>query len=376
MDGFRSGPTLPYDPHRMQAPRVSPSGYRRITALATFAVAFIIVTGGAVRITGSGLGCPDWPTCAEDRLVAPWEYHAMVEFVNRTVTGLVSVAVILAVLASLRRQPRRRDLTWLSVGLVGGVIAQIILGGLTVLFELKPQFVMGHMLLSMVLLANAVVLHHRAGQPDAGPEAPGAPGGGSGPPAPTGSAAPSEIVWMGKLVLAAAGLVVFLGTVVTGSGPHGGDPDVERLSFAVPDVARAHGVSVILFLSLTLVTLWRLRAAGLRGPNAGSGLRGPNAADGLRGPNGATASEAAMRAGEILLAVSVVQAGVGYVQYFTGVPEVLVGIHIAGAAAVWGTAVRFLATLAWGSDTGRPLARPLRAEPAPAGASLGGLQPE
>ncbi|MDQ3979574.1 MAG: COX15/CtaA family protein [Actinomycetota bacterium] len=323
----------------MQAPRVSPSAYRRITALATFALAFIIVTGGAVRITDSGLGCPDWPTCAEDRLVAPWEYHAMVEFVNRTVTGLVSVAVILAVLASLRRQPRRRDLTWLSLGLVGGVVAQIILGGLTVLFHLKPQFVMGHMLLSMVLLANAVILHHRAGQPD----------GEGGRRAPVRNNVPGEVVSMGKLVLVAAGLVVFLGTVVTGSGPHGGDPDVERLSFAVPDVARAHGASVVLFLSLTLVTLWRLRRAALPGPNATIG-----------------APLAAMRAGEILLAVSVAQAAVGYIQYFTGVPELLVGIHIAGAAAVWATAVRFLATLAWGSDEERPADLAQRPEPAPA----------
>src|SRR5919202_2069669 len=174
--GSGRSPTLPYHPHRMQTPRVSPAAYRRLTAVVTVAVAFIIVTGGAVRITGSGLGCPDWPTCAQDRLVAPWEYHAMVEFVNRTVTGLVSVAVIVAVLASLLRRPRRRDLTWLSLGLVGGVVAQIVLGGLTVLFELKPGFVMAHFLLSLVLLADAVVLHHRARLPD------GRAGGPGGPP--------------------------------------------------------------------------------------------------------------------------------------------------------------------------------------------------
>jgi cytochrome c oxidase assembly protein subunit 15 len=286
----------------MQLPRFSPPAYRRITGIAVLALAFIIVTGGAVRLTDSGLGCPDWPTCAEDRVVAPWEYHAMVEFVNRTITGVVSVAVILAVLGSLRRQPRRRDLTWLSVGLVAGVLAQSILGGLTVLFELKPQFVMAHLLLSMVLLANAVVLHHRAAEPE-----------GAGQRRPL--VAP-ELRAMGRLVVVAASLVVFLGTVVTGSGPHGGDPDVERLSFDVPDVARAHGGSVMLFLLLTLITLWRLRRAG--------------------------APASLLRAGELLLAVSVAQAAVGYVQYFTGVPEVLVGVHIAGAAAVWAAAVNWL----------------------------------
>ena len=285
----------------MQAPRLAPSLFRRITFVAAVAVGFIIVTGGAVRLTGSGLGCPDWPTCESNRVVAPLEYHAMVEFVNRMITGVVSVAVIVAVLGALVRQPRRRDLTWLSLGLVGGVVAQIVLGGLTVLFHLKPQFVMGHFLLSMALLADAVVLHHRAGQPDGGTVRP---------------VVPRELRPMGWIVVAAAGLAIFLGTVVTGTGPHGGDPNVERLPFLVPDVARAHGTSVILFLGATLVTLWRLRRAG--------------------------APPALLRAGEVLVAVSVAQAGVGYAQYFLGVPVLLVGIHIAGAAAVWAAALNFL----------------------------------
>ncbi|HEX6596096.1 MAG TPA: COX15/CtaA family protein, partial [Acidimicrobiales bacterium] len=109
----------------MQAPRITPAAYRRLTLVAAIAVGFIIVTGGAVRVTGSGLGCPDWPTCDDSRVVAPLEYHAMVEFVNRTITGLVSIAVILAVLGALFRTPKRRDLTWLSLGLIGGVLAQI-----------------------------------------------------------------------------------------------------------------------------------------------------------------------------------------------------------------------------------------------------------
>src|SRR5439155_10696828 len=127
---------LPYDPRVVRLPRLSPSGYRRVTLVAVGALAFIIVTGGAVRLTGSGLGCPDWPTCEQHRLVAPAEYHAMVEFVNRVVTGIVSVAVILAVLGSLLRRPRRRDLVWLSAALAAGVVGQIVLGGLTVLFHL------------------------------------------------------------------------------------------------------------------------------------------------------------------------------------------------------------------------------------------------
>src|SRR5438105_10011011 len=148
---------------------ISPAGYRRITFVALIALGFIVVTGGAVRVTGSGLGCPDWPTCAQHRVVAPLEYHALVEFVNRVVTGAVSMVVIAAVLASVFRKPWRRDLVWLSAGLVAGVVGQIVLGGLTVLFDLKPPFVMAHFLLSLVILWCAVALHHRAGLPDDGP---------------------------------------------------------------------------------------------------------------------------------------------------------------------------------------------------------------
>jgi cytochrome c oxidase assembly protein subunit 15 len=295
----------------MRVPTLSPPAYRRITLFALLALTFIIVTGGAVRLTGSGLGCPDWPTCARNRVVAPWEYHAMVEFVNRTITGLVSVAVMLAVLGSLVRRPRRKDLLWLSVGLVGGVIGQIVLGGLTVLFELRPGFVMAHFMLSMVLLADAVVLHHRAGRPDG----------------PTRPAVGSDLLALGRLEVAAAGLVIFLGTIVTSSGPHGGDVNAERLPFVLPDVTRLHGIAVMLFLAVTLVTLFKLRRAG--------------------------ADQMIVQRSEVLLAVLVAQAALGYVQYFTGVPAVLVGFHIAGATAVWVVVLRL--HLAFSVPVARPV---------------------
>lgn len=303
----------------MRRPTVTPSAYRRMTALALAALVFIVVTGGAVRLTDSGLGCPDWPTCADERVVAPWEYHAMVEFVNRTITGLVSVAVMLAVLGSVYRVPKRRDLVWLSLGLVAGVLGQIVLGGLTVKFHLKPQFVMAHFLLSMVLVANAVVLHHRAGRP----------------PGPTRPVVDRDLNRLGAGVVAAAAVVLFLGTVVTGSGPHGGDPDVERLSFFLPDVARVHGIGVVLFLLVALAATSRVVRA--------------------RAPSDV------VRRAEVLVAVLVAQAAVGYTQYFTGVPEVLVAIHIAGATAVWVATLRFhlalSAPVAGGDEAG--------AEPAP-----------
>ncbi|MHB8671138.1 MAG: COX15/CtaA family protein, partial [Acidimicrobiales bacterium] len=279
---------------------LSPSSYRRITAGAAWALAVIVVSGGAVRLTGSGLGCPDWPTCSHHRVVAPWEYHAMVEFVNRAFTGAVSLAVVLAVLGSVVRRPRRLDLVWLSWGLVAGVLGQIVLGGLTVKFRLAPPFVMGHFLLSMLILADAVVLHHRAGLTDRDAlqtRSPSSAPGVSGP----GRA-------RGRLIVAATGLVLVLGTVVTSSGPHGGDPRAERLPFLLHDVARLHGTAVMALVALVALTAAQLWRSGAPAPD--------------------------WRAAEVLLGVLVAQAAVGYVQYFTGVPVLLVGVHLAGAAAV------------------------------------------
>jgi len=289
---------------------LSPQGYRRITLVALLSLAFIIVTGGAVRLTGSGLGCPEWPNCDEGRLVAPLDFHALVEFVNRTVTGLVSMAVIVAVLGSLVRRPRRRDLVWLSLGLVGGVIGQIVLGGLTVLFELRPPFVMAHFILSMVILANAVVLHWRAGEPYGTSQS-----AVDSPPAPPSDPGGADVRRLGTLILAITALVVFLGTVVTAAGPHGGDEDAERLDVPIHRAAQVHGAGAMLLLAMVVAMLFLL-----------SRSRYP---------------EDVRQRGRVLLAVVLAQAGIGYLQYFTGVPVLLVGAHIAGATLLWATAVRF-----------------------------------
>lgn len=288
----------------MRLPTCSPRAYRRITGAAVVALTFIIVTGAAVRLTGSGLGCPTWPNCEPGSLtpVAASSANASIEFANRLVTGAVSIAVALAVLGSLVRTPRRRDLTRLSLGLVAGVVAQIVLGGITVLTHLSPPIVMAHFLLSLVLLANAVVLHHRAGEP-AGPTRP---------------AVRPALVQLGWAVLALATVVVVTGTVVTGSGPHGGDAEVERLPYLVPDVARVHGASVLAYLTLLLGAAWHVRG-------------------------GAPAT--VVRSLTTLLAVAVAQAAVGYTQYFTGVPVLLVGVHVLGAALVWIATVRFVLSL-------------------------------
>jgi cytochrome c oxidase assembly protein subunit 15 len=286
--------------------------YRRVCLFGVWALGFIIVTGAAVRLTGSGLGCPDWPTCAANHVVAPWHYHAMIEFGNRVVTGAVSVAVIAAVLGSAVRRPRRRDLTWLSWGLVGGLIGQIVLGGESVKHHLAPPFIMAHFMLSLVLLLNAVVLAHRARLADA-------PADSDGRVRPAGQVTPLvpvEELIMGRLLPVAAGLAIFLGTVVTSTGPHGGDPTARRLELSLHNVARWHSVAVLLFLAMTLVTLWRMMQAG--------------------------APPAVMRRGEVMLVVLLAQGTVGYVQYFSGVPTWLVAIHVTLAATLWAVTVQFV----------------------------------
>lgn len=279
---------------------INPSTYRWITLVAALLLGVIIVTGGAVRLTASGLGCSSWPTCEPGRITAPPDdVHAMIEFVNRLFTGLVSVAVIVCVLGSLFRVPRRRDLVWLSLGLVAGVFAQAVLGGLTVLFELKPQFVMAHFMLSLVLLTNAIVLFRRAGQADV----------------PASLAVAPVVRTMGRVLLVVAAVVVFTGTVVTATGPHGGDEDAERFDLHLPEVARIHGTSVVVFTLLVIGIFWLLRRTS-------------------------APTSVQQRLG-VLAAVVVVQAAIGYTQWVNEIPPLLVGFHIAGATALWAAVVSF-----------------------------------
>jgi cytochrome c oxidase assembly protein subunit 15 len=282
----------------MRVPHLSPLAYRRITIAAAILLACIIVTGAAVRLTNSGLGCPVGISCPRSQLQAhgPSSEHATIEHVNRLFTGLVSVAVILAVLGSLVRVPKRRDLVWLSVGLVVGVFAQAVLGQLTVAFDLKPPFVMAHFLLSILLLTDALVLVRRAGQPDG----------------PARAVVSRRIVVLGRVLVGLAVVVLFTGTVVTGTGPHSGGgrhDDVARLDLHLADVARLHASWVWIFLAGVLMMVWRIRRD--------------------RAPKGVEQRVT------ILLVVLLAQGAIGYIQYFNDIPAFLVGLHVAGATAVW-----------------------------------------
>jgi len=311
-----------------RAPALSPTTYRRITAVALWSLVVIVVTGAGVRLTGSGLGCSSWPGCEPGQFVphGASSWNPWIEFVNRLITGAVSVAVALAVLGSLRRVGRRRDLTLLSWGLVGGVLAQIVLGAVVVRLHVHPIAVQGHFLVSAVLVANAVVLHHRAARPD----------GTDGRPAHTHPLAGPAVLRMGRAAVAMAAAVMLAGTIVTGSGPHAGDETAERLEWlSVRAVAMVHSGLTWIFLLVLVVLVVRMRRE-------------------LVGPTG-------MERASALLTVVVLQGGLGYVQYATGVPELLVGLHVLGSMLVWAAVLRLHLTLTEPLPAGADVVDPLDA---------------
>ena len=280
---------------------ITPEGYRLIAVVALVALGAIVVSGAAVRLTGSGMGCPTWPTCEDGSIVPRGATggHGWVEFLNRVFTGAVSVAVALAVLGSRRREPRRSDLTSLSWALVAGVFAQALLGGLVVFLHVTPIAVAGHYLLSAVLVATAVLLHHRAGQTDRPRRA---------------TATPTLLRWSTALV-ALASVVLVTGTLVTGSGPHGGDETADRLPFDVRTVVPIHSGAVWVLLAVALVVLYRAERGDVDAHSVGRG--------------------------RLLIGAIAAQGALGYLQYFTGVPEGLVGAHVLGSVLVWVAVLRF-----------------------------------
>ncbi|HZU74515.1 MAG TPA: COX15/CtaA family protein [Acidimicrobiales bacterium] len=283
----------------MKRPRLTPRAARRAYLVALVALCLIVLTGAAVRLTQSGLGCPDWPTCTAHRLVAAWQYHAAIEFGNRVVTVAVTLAVLAALGAAWLQVPRRADLLWLSAGTVAGVVAQAVLGGITVLAKLSPPWVMAHFLLSMAVVAVGAALVDRSRRP-----------AGRRQPVVTG-----RLLMTSRAMVALSAVVLGLGTVVTGSGPHSGGVDVARLPLPARDAAELHSTAVVLLVGLTLGVLLLLRPAG--------------------------APAAVEARGRVLLYVMVAQGAVGYTQYLTGVPAALVEIHVAGALAVWLAVLRF-----------------------------------
>ena len=292
---------------------VTPERYTKVAVVALVLLCVIVITGAAVRLTGSGLGCEDWPRCNEERFIDVSTGHGAIEQVNRLFTGLVAAGVILAVLAAHRRVPRRPDLVRLAWGLVAGVIGQIVLGGIVVLTDLHPLANQGHFLLSMILVTNATWLVLRSRDAS---EKQSAPDGGF-----------DESVAVRRLArwTASFGVIAILtGTIVTGSGPHAGDERARRFDLDISSIARVHGISVIVTLVALLATINVARR------HRGSWARGAGVL-------------------EATMAVGALQGIVGYVQYFNGIPAGLVAVHILGA-----TGFMIVLTVMWWTLGRRP----------------------
>ena len=276
----------------------------------------IVVTGGAVRVTGSGLGCPTWPRCTDESYVAHGALgvHGAIEFGNRMLTFvLVAVAIacwVSALLHGLLAKGEERP--WRPFGLATvvalGIPAQAIIGGFTVLTDLNPYVVAFHLLVSMALIGVCVVLVDTL----RGPERP---------------AAPPRLARLTWLVLASAWVVLYLGTVVTGSGPHSGDLDARRTGLDPQVMSHIHAIAVYVLVALTLGLVVTAHRAG-----AGTVLR----------------------AGLLLLGVELLQGLVGFTQYFLDLPEALVVLHLLGAALVSATSTAVVLS-GRARSTGQPM---------------------
>ncbi|MFE9437571.1 heme A synthase [Streptomyces sp. NPDC006602] len=279
---------------------------RRATLAALVMSVVIVVTGGAVRLTGSGLGCPTWPKCTDDSLTATsaMGFHGAIEFGNRMLTYVLCAAVGWAIIAARSEKPYRRGLTRLGWAQFWVVMSNAILGGIVVLVGLNPYTVAAHFVATSALIAVATVMWQRTRE-------------GDGSPRPLVGKAVQQLVWF---LVAASVLLILVGTVVTGAGPHAGDSSkVERMPLDWETVSKVHAVLAWIVVSLTFALWFVLKAV-----------------DAPKAPLARTRD---------LFVILLAQGVIGYVQYFTDLPEILVGLHMLGSALVWIAVLRVLLSL-------------------------------
>ena len=269
------------------------NAYERAVWLALGALIVIIISGSLVRLTGSGLGCSDWPNCNNTRFIDVSSGHAAIEQINRLFTGVVALSVAGAVALSLLLAKPVRKITNNAILLVIGVIAQVIIGAYVVLTGLNPWTNMVHFLVSFMLVTAAVVLLNRTRTLSSGV-----------PPI------DRQDVALKKALFGSAMISVVLGTVVTGSGPHSGSEAVTRLDISVRFATQLHSIAVWITVAISVLLASRARRSVERWGTEGARI-------------------------QFLLFSLVSQGFIGYVQYFAGVPAHLVAIHIAGSVVVW-----------------------------------------
>lgn len=284
----------------------SPGIVRRAALTALVMAVVIVVTGGAVRLTGSGLGCPTWPKCTEDSLTSTREMglHGAIEFGNRMLTYVLCAAVGWAIIAARAAKPRRRTLTRLGWAQFWVVMGNAVLGGIVVLVGLNPYTVAAHFLLSSALIAVATVTWQRTKEGDE-------------PPRPLVGKPLRQLV---QVMVGVTALLIAVGTVVTGAGPHAGDSsDVPRMPLDWEMVSRLHAVLAWVVVALAFALWFVLKAV-----------------DAPSGPLARTRE---------FFVILLLQGAIGYVQYLTDLPEILVGLHMLGSCLVWIGVVRLLLSL-------------------------------
>ncbi len=290
----------------MSRPATTSRSVRGLSLASLVSQIGIVVTGGAVRLTGSGLGCPTFPRCTDDSYVNTPEFgiHGFIEFGNRLLTFVLAAIALATLVAVWRARPRRRDLVEPAVVLFLGIPIQALLGGITVLTDLNPWIVMLHFVASAALIGVATVLVRRTREP-------------AGPVRPIGGGVAG--FWLRRMawvVVAVTYVTIYLGTIVTGSGPHAGDDMAQRTGLDLESVSQLHVDAVFLLLGLTVGMWFAARAAGSPGRVA--------------------------HAAAVLLGVELAQGAIGFAQYFTGLPIILVGLHMLGATLLVVAAVSLL----------------------------------
>jgi len=281
--------------------------YRQLAIVTTVGICVLVAAGGVVRLTGSGLGCDDWPNCNAERFVDVSSGHTAIEQVNRLLSGLIGVPTLLLAIASFRQRDadgeRRIGVRWPAVGVLVSVLANGVVGGIAVRGDLHPALVQSHFLLAMVSISFGMVAIHRSRSRPSPTH-----------PSPLRSAGPS-VASMSVLVAVLTAAALVTGTIVTGTGPHAGEEDVRRFGFDISNVARLHSITVIATLLVACSLAWSVRSGG---------------------PSAVTSTLSAW------IFVGFLQGAVGYTQYFNGVPELLVGVHIALATILWVLTMRLV----------------------------------
>ncbi|HET9516315.1 MAG TPA: COX15/CtaA family protein [Actinoplanes sp.] len=268
---------------------------RRLALASLVANIGIVVTGAAVRLTGSGLGCPTWPRCTPESYTTTPEMgvYGAIEFGNRLLTFVLGAIVLAGVVAAALHRPMRRSLVLLSGAVLLGIPAQAVVGGITVLTNLNPWVVGLHFVVSMAMIAAAYAFWVRTRTTDA----------------PARPVVPSALRPLALLTTVVSAAVIGVGVVVTGSGPHSGDRGAKRTGLDPETISQVHADLVFLLIGLSVALWFALRAVG--------------------------APDRAVRAAATLVLVELAQGLIGFVQYFTQLPVLLVGAHILGSCLVW-----------------------------------------